>query len=175
MSQCLNMPSAPASSARRSIWAGDIAFLSSAFLLLKNFPQPLRAKPTANSNTEAIEKPMRKLKSSSVSAPEKADSKTATPVNRSAEPCAPSVDLQTSAAIAQQTQAQPVIADLETSAATAQQSATPPVRNVSLETFVREGWSLLEPVSTLCWTWHLSLICDYLTMVRDGQEAKPGT
>jgi predicted phage terminase large subunit-like protein len=111
-----------------------------------------------------------KLKSPSASA--KPAGAAATPLNRSAEPCAPTVDLQTSTATAQQTQARPVSADIETSGGASQQSATRPVRNVSLETFVREGWSLLEPVSTLSWNWHLSLICDYLTMVRDGQFRK---
>src|SRR5579864_768574 len=150
-----------------------MAFLSSPFLLLKTCPQPLHAKPRAKANTGAIEKPMpKKLKPSSTSAPEKPAGTAVAPLNRSAEPCAPSVDLQTAAATAQQAPAQPVIADLQTSVATAQQSETRPVRNVSLKTFVREGWSLLEPVSTLSWNWHLSLICDYLTMVRDGEFRK---
>jgi predicted phage terminase large subunit-like protein len=109
----------------------------------------------------------KKLKSSAISS----SGKTAAPLNQSAEPCAPTVDLQASPATAQQTQSQPVNADLETSAA-AQQSATRPVRNVSLETFVREGWSLLEPVSTLIWNWHLSFICNYLTLIRDGEFRK---
>jgi hypothetical protein len=114
----------------------------------------------------------KKLKSSSTLAPGKPAGAAATPLKHFVESCAPTVDLQTSTATAQQTQARPVSADLETSGGASQQSATRPVRNVSLETFVREGWSLLEPVSTLCWTWHLSLICDYLTMVRDGKFRK---
>jgi predicted phage terminase large subunit-like protein len=114
----------------------------------------------------------KKLKSSSTFAPGKPAGAAATSLKHSVEPCAPTVDLQTSAATAQQSATQPVSADLETSGGASQQSATRPVRNVSLETFVREGWSLLEPVSTLCWTWHLSLICDYLTMVRDGKFRK---
>src|SRR5689334_4069546 len=150
-----------------------MAFQSSPFPLLKTCPQPRHAKPKAKANTEATEKPMpKKPKSSSTLAPGKLAGTAGTPLNRSAELCAPTVDLQTSAATALQTPAQPVRADLETSAATAQQSATRPVRNVSLKTFVHEGWSLLEPVSTLIWNWHLDLICDYLTMVRDGEFRK---
>ena len=42
-------------------------------------------------------------------------------------------------------------------------------RKLALKTFVEEAWSVLEPVSTLCWNWHLSLICDYLTLIRDNK------
>src|SRR5258708_24719023 len=150
-----------------------MAFLSSSFLLLKTCPQPLHENPTAKANTGPTEKPMhKKLKSSSASAPDKPAGTAAAPLNHSVESCAPSVDLQTSVATAQQTQARPVRSDLETSGTTAQQSATRPVRNVTLETFVREGWALLEPVSTLIWNWHLDLIGDYLTMVRDPKVSK---
>src|SRR5689334_6739963 len=168
MSRCLNMPPAPASSARQSIWAGDIKFLSSPFLLLKNFPQSLRVKPTANANTEAIEKPMhKKPKSSSASAPHKPAGTAATPLNRSAELCAPGADLEISAATAQQ--ARPISADLETSGAASRQTETPPVRQLSLCDFVHEAWFLLEPVTVLSWSWHLDFICDYLTLIRDGK------
>src|SRR5262245_30192806 len=37
----------------------------------------------------------------------------------------------------------------------------------TLEDFVRAAWSILEPVSDLHWNWHLGLICDYLTLIRD--------
>lgn len=118
----------------------------------------------------------KKLKSSSASAPEKSAGKTAAPLNHPAESCALSVDLGTSAATADQTQARPastavetLSTDLETSSTAAQQTETRPVKQLSLRDFVREGWSLLEPVSTLIWNWHLDLICDYLTLVRDGK------
>jgi predicted phage terminase large subunit-like protein len=41
------------------------------------------------------------------------------------------------------------------------------VRKLSLKDFVHEAWHLLEPVSTLVWNWHLDLICEYLTLIRD--------
>src|SRR5215831_11250134 len=37
----------------------------------------------------------------------------------------------------------------------------------TLEAFVQQAWQLLEPVSTLSWSWHLDLICEYLTLIRD--------
>ena len=114
----------------------------------------------------------KKLKSSSASSPEKSAGKTAAPLNHFAEPSAPTVGLESSAATAQQTQARLATADLQTSSTAAQQTETWPVRNISLETFVREGWSLLEPVSTLSWNWHLDLICDYLTLIRDNKFRK---
>jgi len=111
----------------------------------------------------------KKLKSSSASAPHKQAGKAAALVNRSTELCAPTVDLETSSATAQPAQAQPVTADLETSSTASRQTETRPVKQLSLHDFVREGWSLLEPVSTLIWNWHLDLICDYLTQIRDGK------
>jgi predicted phage terminase large subunit-like protein len=111
----------------------------------------------------------KKLKSSSASAPDKPAGKTAAPLNHSPESCAPSVDLETSAATAQQTHAQPVSADPETSSTASRQTETRPVKQLTLHDFVHEGWSLLEPVSTLIWTWHLDLICDYLTLIRDNK------
>jgi predicted phage terminase large subunit-like protein len=42
------------------------------------------------------------------------------------------------------------------------------VRKLPLKDFVHEAWHLLEPVSTLVWNWHLDLICEYLTLIRDG-------
>lgn len=41
------------------------------------------------------------------------------------------------------------------------------VRKLTLQTFVEEAWSILEPVSPLVWNWHLDLICEYLTLIRD--------
>ncbi|HEY2114442.1 MAG TPA: phage terminase large subunit [Candidatus Angelobacter sp.] len=48
------------------------------------------------------------------------------------------------------------------------------VRDLSLEAFVEEAWKFLEPVSKLSWNWHHSLICDYLTLIRDNQFRKLG-
>jgi hypothetical protein len=45
----------------------------------------------------------------------------------------------------------------------------PGIRNLSLQVFVEEAWHILEPVSTLVWNWHLDLICEYLTLIKDGQ------
>src|SRR6185312_6816782 len=41
------------------------------------------------------------------------------------------------------------------------------VRKLSLKDFAHEAWHLLEPVSPLVWNWHLDLICEYLTLIRD--------
>jgi predicted phage terminase large subunit-like protein len=38
---------------------------------------------------------------------------------------------------------------------------------LSLKTFVHEAWTILEPVSRLQWNWHLDLICEYLTLIKD--------
>ena len=111
----------------------------------------------------------KKLKSSSASAPHKPQGKAGAPLPHPAESCAHTVDLETSAAIAQQTHAQSVSTDLETSNTASRQTETRPVKQLSLRDFVREGWSLLEPVSTLIWNWHLDLVCDYLTLIRDGK------
>ncbi len=46
------------------------------------------------------------------------------------------------------------------------------IRQVTLQTFVDEAWHLLEPVSTLVWNWHLDLICEYLTLIRDNNFKK---
>jgi len=50
-----------------------------------------------------------------------------------------------------------------------QRAPTSPFAPATLETFVEEAWKVLEPVTTLSWTWHLDLICDYLTLIRDGK------
>jgi predicted phage terminase large subunit-like protein len=54
---------------------------------------------------------------------------------------------------------------VEVAAEPAKQSG---IRNLSLRAFVEEAWPILEPVSTLVWNWHLDLICEYLTLIRDG-------
>jgi len=41
------------------------------------------------------------------------------------------------------------------------------VLRLSLKQFVKRAWPILEPVSTLVWSWHLDLICEYLTLIRD--------
>src|ERR1043166_1995082 len=46
------------------------------------------------------------------------------------------------------------------------------IRKLSLKDFVHEAWHLLEPVSTLVWNWHVDLICEYLTLIRDGNFKK---
>jgi predicted phage terminase large subunit-like protein len=38
---------------------------------------------------------------------------------------------------------------------------------LSLKEFVEQAWGILEPVSTLVWNWHLDLVCEYLTLIRD--------
>jgi hypothetical protein len=43
----------------------------------------------------------------------------------------------------------------------------PKVLKLSLKDFVEQAWGILEPVSTLVWSWHLDLICEYLTLIRD--------
>jgi predicted phage terminase large subunit-like protein len=43
-----------------------------------------------------------------------------------------------------------------------------PVYSPTLEEFVRMAWTHLEPVSPLVWNWHLDLICDYLTLIRNN-------
>jgi predicted phage terminase large subunit-like protein len=43
------------------------------------------------------------------------------------------------------------------------------VLELELKEFVERAWHLLEPVSTLAWNWHLDLICEYLTLIKDGQ------
>lgn len=36
-----------------------------------------------------------------------------------------------------------------------------------LPAFVKAAWSILEPVTPLSWNWHLDLICEYLTIVKE--------
>lgn len=37
----------------------------------------------------------------------------------------------------------------------------------NLAEFVREAWPILEPITPLRWNWHLDLICEYLTLIKD--------
>lgn len=39
----------------------------------------------------------------------------------------------------------------------------------NLADFVRGAWPILEPVTKLSWSWHLDLICEHLTLVRDNK------
>lgn len=39
----------------------------------------------------------------------------------------------------------------------------------SLPDFVRSAWSILEPVTPLLWNWHLDLICEYLTLIKENR------
>lgn len=48
----------------------------------------------------------------------------------------------------------------------------PKVRKLTLQVFVREAWRILEPVTPLVWNWHLDLICEYLTLIRDEKFKK---
>src|SRR5438270_7965004 len=56
--------------------------------------------------------------------------------------------------------------DVETGSAPASAKQTE-VLELSLKQFVKRAWRILEPVSTLVWSWHLDLICEYLTLIRD--------
>jgi predicted phage terminase large subunit-like protein len=62
----------------------------------------------------------------------------------------------------------PCNSDLQPAAASAKSAKPSAVARLSLKDFVREAWNVLEPVSTLVWNWHLDLICDYLTLIRDN-------
>src|SRR5579859_2326163 len=50
-----------------------------------------------------------------------------------------------------------------------EQSETP---KYSLYEFVKQAWTILEPVTPLDWNWHLDLICEYLTLIKD-EKFKP--
>lgn len=39
----------------------------------------------------------------------------------------------------------------------------------NLADFVRGAWPTLEPVTPLLWSWHLDLICEHLTLIRDNR------
>ncbi len=38
-----------------------------------------------------------------------------------------------------------------------------------LASFVHDAWKILEPVTPLSWNWHHDLICEYLTIVKEGR------
>jgi predicted phage terminase large subunit-like protein len=38
----------------------------------------------------------------------------------------------------------------------------------SLAEFVRQAWPVVEPVTPLCWNWHLDVVCEYLEGVAGG-------
>src|SRR2546427_11440518 len=38
-----------------------------------------------------------------------------------------------------------------------------------LREFVHSAWPILEPVTKLGWNWHLDLICEYLTLIKDNR------
>lgn len=38
-----------------------------------------------------------------------------------------------------------------------------------LAAFVKAAWSILEPVTPLSWNWHHDLICEYLTLIKEGR------
>lgn len=40
---------------------------------------------------------------------------------------------------------------------------------MSLANFVGEAWTILEPVAEMQWNWHLTLICEYLTLIQQNQ------
>jgi predicted phage terminase large subunit-like protein len=42
-------------------------------------------------------------------------------------------------------------------------------RQLSLKKFVEHAWKILEPVADLQWNWHLDLICEYLTLIKDNE------
>jgi predicted phage terminase large subunit-like protein len=44
-----------------------------------------------------------------------------------------------------------------------------PAYDGTLNSFVRETWKTLEPVTPLAWNWHLDLICEYLTLIVQGR------
>ena len=54
-------------------------------------------------------------------------------------------------------------------AAPATQQEDQPADELTLPDFVREAWKILEPVSPLVWNWHLDLICDYLTVIKQNE------
>jgi len=41
-----------------------------------------------------------------------------------------------------------------------------------LSEFVRAAWPILEPVTQLSWNWHLDLICEYLTLIKENRFKK---
>ena len=39
----------------------------------------------------------------------------------------------------------------------------------NLREFVEAAWPILEPVTELSWNWHLELICEYLTLIKENR------
>src|SRR4029077_10957061 len=73
-------------------------------------------------------------------------------------------------------QGTPALVDAPPQVEAANSSASQPpaekpnaVYQPDLKTFVEDAWLILEPVSTLQWNWHLDLICDYLTLVKEDR------
>jgi predicted phage terminase large subunit-like protein len=50
-----------------------------------------------------------------------------------------------------------------------ERSDAPPSPQLTLKQFVELAWHTLEPVSELQWNWHLDLICEYLTLIKDNE------
>lgn len=42
----------------------------------------------------------------------------------------------------------------------------------SLDGFAKKAWEILEPVTKVSWNWHLTTICEYLTLIDDEQFKK---
>ena len=40
---------------------------------------------------------------------------------------------------------------------------------MDLRTFFRAAWQVIEPETPLCWSWHYEYLCDWLTLVADGE------
>jgi hypothetical protein len=38
-----------------------------------------------------------------------------------------------------------------------------------LTAFVRAAWPILEPTTPLAWNWHLDLICEHLTAIKENR------
>lgn len=49
---------------------------------------------------------------------------------------------------------------------TAAEGTNQPCR-LTLRQFVEQAWHVLEPVTPIQWNWHLDLICDYLTLIKE--------
>src|SRR5579859_4587398 len=48
----------------------------------------------------------------------------------------------------------------------------PKTPQYTLYEFVEQAWHILEPVTPLDWNWRLSLICEYLTLIKDNNFKK---
>ncbi len=47
-----------------------------------------------------------------------------------------------------------------------------PTYEGTLKSFVEHAWQVLEPVAPLQWNWHLDLICEYLTAIKNNDFRK---